>query len=58
MCCKKAGTKRDSDPQALGLLAAATRAVLLLLLLVVQVVEGRLRCVHRIGVSRMPLTKG
>jgi hypothetical protein len=40
------------------LLGVPALLVLLLLLLVVQVVDGRRRCVHKMGVSRMPLTKG
>jgi len=36
----------------------AARAVSLVLRLVVQVVDGRRRCVHRIGVSLMPLVYG
>jgi hypothetical protein len=52
-----AGTKREKGLNPLQLDVPA-RAVLLLLRLVVQVVDGRLRCVQRMGVSRIPLTKG
>lgn len=52
--CRNAGRKRVNGLQ----LEVAARAVLLVLRLVVQVVDGRRRCVHRIGVSLMPLEYG